>query len=73
MRSLEVQTPMTQVNTTRSTQVSCNLLFYAINIDSVSLFEKSLFLFLAILNLYCMNVFYQFGSMDIVYLIKKDG
>jgi hypothetical protein len=68
-----VQTPMTQVNTTRSTQVGCNLLFYAINIDIVSLFEKSLFLFLAILYLYCVNVFYQFGSMDIVYLIKKDG
>jgi len=34
--------------------------FYAINIDDVSLFADSSFLFLAIPDLYCINVSYQF-------------
>jgi len=33
---------------------------YAINIDAVSLFTNSSFLFLATLNLYCINILYQF-------------
>jgi len=36
------------------------LLFYAINIDVVSLFTDSSFLFLANLDLYCIDVLYQF-------------
>jgi len=36
------------------------LLFYAINMDVVSLFTDSSFLFLAILNLYHINILYQF-------------
>ncbi|RHN59280.1 hypothetical protein MtrunA17_Chr4g0011531 [Medicago truncatula] len=36
------------------------LLFYAINMDIVSLFTNSSFLFLANLDLYCINVLYQF-------------
>jgi len=38
----------------------CTLLFYAINMDVVSLFTDSSFLFLANLDLYCIDVFYQF-------------
>jgi len=34
--------------------------FYAINMDIVSLFTDSSFLFLANLDLYCINVLYQF-------------
>jgi len=34
--------------------------FYAININFVSLFADSSFLFLATLNLYCIDVLYQF-------------
>jgi len=34
--------------------------FYAINMDDVSLFTDSSFLFLANLNLYCIDVLYQF-------------
>ena len=34
--------------------------FYAINMDVVSLFTNSSFLFLANLNLYCIDVLYQF-------------
>ncbi|AES87136.1 transmembrane protein, putative [Medicago truncatula] len=34
--------------------------FYAINMDVVSLFTDSSFLFLANLNLYCIDVLYQF-------------
>ena len=34
----------------------CNVPFYAINTDAVSLFADSSFLFLAILNLYCIDV-----------------
>jgi len=36
------------------------LLFYAINTDVVSLFADSSFLFLANLDLYCIDVLYQF-------------
>jgi len=36
------------------------LLFYAINMDVVSLFTDSSFLFLANLNLYCIDVLCQF-------------
>jgi len=36
------------------------LLFYAINMDVVSLFTDSSFLFLANLDLYCINVLHQF-------------
>jgi len=36
------------------------LSFYAINMDVVSLFTDLSFLFSANLNLYCINVFYQF-------------
>ena len=34
--------------------------FYAINMDVVSLFTDSSLLFLANLDLYCIDVFYQF-------------
>jgi hypothetical protein len=34
--------------------------FYAINMDVVSLFTYSSFLFLANLDLYCIDVLYQF-------------
>jgi len=34
--------------------------FYAINMDAVSLFTDSSSLFLANLNLYCINILYQF-------------
>jgi len=34
--------------------------FYAINMDDVSLFTDSSFLFLANLDLYCIDVLYQF-------------
>jgi len=33
---------------------------YAINIDVVSLFENSSFLFLATLNVFCIDAIYQF-------------
>jgi len=36
----------------------CILLFYAINMDDVSLFADSAVLFLA--NLYCVDILYQF-------------
>jgi len=36
------------------------LSFYAINMDVVSLFTDSTFLFLANLDLYCIDVLYQF-------------
>ena len=45
--------------------------FYAINMDVVSLFTDSSFLFLAILNLYCIDVLYQFEWMNIVYFCQK--
>jgi len=47
------------------------LLFYAINTDVVSLFADSSFLFLANLDLYCIDVLYQFEWMNIVYFCKK--
>jgi len=34
--------------------------FYAINMDAVSLFTDSSFLFLANLDLYCIDILYQF-------------
>jgi len=45
--------------------------FHAINMDVVSLFTNSSFLFLANLDLYCINVLYQFEWMSIVYFFKK--
>jgi len=45
--------------------------FYAINMDDVSLFTGSSFLFLADLDLYCIDVLYQFECMNIVYFCKK--
>jgi len=36
----------------------CTLSFYVINMDVVSLFVDSSFLFLATLNLYCIDVLY---------------
>jgi len=47
----------------------CTLPFYAINMDVVSLFTDSSFLFLA--NLYCIDVLHQFEWMNIVYFCKK--
>jgi len=47
------------------------LLFYAINMDVVSLFTDSSFLFLVNLNLYCIDVLYQFELMYIVYFCQK--
>jgi len=38
----------------------CTLLFYAINMDDVSLFTDSSFLFLVNLDLYCIDVLHQF-------------
>ena len=38
----------------------CTLTFYAINMDAVSLFTDSSFLIFANLNLYCIDVLYQF-------------
>jgi len=38
----------------------CIMLFYAINMDVVSLFADSSFLFLVALNLYCIDAPYQF-------------
>jgi len=49
----------------------CTLPFYVINMDVVSLFTDSSFLFLANLDLYCINVLYQFKWMNIVYFFKK--
>ena len=49
----------------------CTLPFYAINMDAVNLFTDSSFLFLANLNLYCIDVLYQFEWMNIVYFCKK--
>jgi len=49
----------------------CTLSFYAINMDAVSLFTYSSFSFLANLNLYYIDVFYQFEWMNIVYFCKK--
>jgi len=45
--------------------------FYAINMDAVSLFTNSSFLFLANLDLYCIDVLHQFEWMNIVYFWQK--
>ena len=45
--------------------------FYAINMDVVSLFTNSSFLFLANLDLYCIDVLYQVEWMNIVYFCQK--
>jgi len=47
--------------------------FYAINMDDVSLFVDSSFLFLSILDLYFIDVPYQFEWMNIVYLCQKNS
>jgi hypothetical protein len=49
----------------------CNLPFYAINMDTVSLFADLSFLFLAIMNLYYIDVLFLFELMNIIYFIKK--
>jgi len=48
------------------------LSFYAINMDAVSLFTYSSFLFLANLDLYCMDVLYQFEWMNVIYFCQKN-
>jgi len=50
----------------------CTLPFYAINMDVVSLFTDSSFLFLANLNLYCINILDKFEWMNIIYFCKKN-
>jgi len=45
--------------------------FYAINMDAVSLFTDSSFLFLANLGLYCIDVLHQFEWINIVYFCQK--
>jgi len=47
----------------------CTLPFYAINMDVVSLFTNSSFLFLA--NLHYIDALYQFEWMNIIYFVKK--
>jgi len=47
------------------------LTFYAINMDVVSLFTDSSFLFLANLNLHCIDVLYQFEWINVVYFCQK--
>jgi len=47
------------------------LSFYAINIDVVSLFTDSSFSFLTNLNLYCIDVLYQFEWINIISFCKK--
>jgi len=49
----------------------CTLPFYAINMDVLSLFTDLSFLFLANLDLYCINVLHQFKWMNIVYFCQK--
>jgi len=49
----------------------CIMLFYAINMYVASLFAHSSFLFLANMNLYCIDVLYQFKWMNIIYFVKK--
>ncbi|RHN61319.1 hypothetical protein MtrunA17_Chr4g0035341 [Medicago truncatula] len=41
---------------------------YAINMNDVSLFEDSSFLFLETINLYCVNELNHFELINIVYL-----
>jgi hypothetical protein len=50
----------------------CNLSFYTIYMDVVSLFADLSFLFLAIMNLYCIDVLYPFEWMNIFYFVKKN-
>jgi len=52
----------------------CTVLFYAIDMDVVSLFENLSFLFLSILNLYlyCIDILYQLKCIYIVYLFFFD-
>jgi len=47
----------------------CTLPFYAINMNVVSLFTDSSFLFLA--NLHYIDVLYQFEWMNIIYFCQK--
>ena len=49
----------------------CTLPFYVINMDDVSMFTDSSFLFLANLDLYYIDVLYQFEWMNIVYFCQK--
>ena len=49
----------------------CNLPFYAINMDTVSLFADLSFLFLAIMSLYCIDVLYLFECTNIIFCQKK--
>jgi len=46
--------------------------FYAINMDVVSLFTYSSFLFLANLDLYCIDVLYQFEWISFIFVKKKN-
>ena len=45
--------------------------FYAINMDVVSLFTNSFFSFFGNLNLYCIDVLYEFEWMNIFIFVKK--
>jgi len=82
VRSASIQ-PMTLASSTLQIRRHCysgdfnivifvglyNLTFYAINMDDVSLFTYSSFLFLA--NLYFIDVLYQFEWMNIICFISK--
>ena len=46
------------------------MLFYAINLDAVSLFADSSFSFLALLNL-CLYLMYQFVWMNEYYILVQ--
>jgi len=48
----------------------CILSFYTINMNVMSLFAYSSFLFLA--NLHCIDVFYQFEWINIIYFQKTN-
>jgi len=49
----------------------CTLLFYAINMDVVSLFTDSSFLFLTNLDLYYIDVLHQFERISFIFVKKK--
>jgi len=49
----------------------CTLSFHVINMDVLSLFTDSSFSFLVNLDLYCIDVLYQFEWMNIVYFCQK--
>jgi len=51
----------------------CTLSFYAINMDVVNLFTYSSCLFLANLDLYCIDVLYQFECEYRLFLSKKSS